>query len=56
MLIQYYILAYQTSFRYMIMQDQIIDAYKWYIIHTHSGFELKVINNIKEEIKKKRFG
>ena len=26
---------------------------KWYIIHTHSGFEAKVIANLKDEIKKK---
>ena len=26
---------------------------KWYIIHTHSGFEAKVINVLKEEIRKK---
>ena len=32
------------------MQEQNTDSYKWYIIHTHSGFELKVINNIKEEL------
>ena len=36
------------------MQQQNKELYKWYIIHTHSGFEAKVINNIKEEIKKKR--
>ena len=35
------------------MQQQNTEIYKWYIIHTHSGFEAKVINNIKEEIKKK---
>ena len=35
------------------MQEQTTELYKWYIIHTHSGFEAKVINNIKEEIKKK---
>ncbi len=35
------------------MQEQNKEHFKWYIIHTHSGFELKVINNIKEEIKKK---
>ncbi len=35
------------------MNEQNTDFYKWYIIHTHSGFELKVIKNIKEEIKKK---
>ncbi len=35
------------------MQQQNTEFYKWYIIHTHSGFEAKVINNIKEEIKKK---
>ena len=26
---------------------------KWYIIHTHSGFEAKVITRLKEEIEKK---
>ena len=26
--------------------------YKWYIIHTHSGFETKVVNTIKEEVNK----
>jgi transcription antitermination factor NusG len=26
---------------------------KWYIIHTHSGFETKVIMVLKEEIRKK---
>ena len=26
---------------------------KWYIIHTHSGFEAKVISNLKEEVNKK---
>ena len=26
---------------------------KWYIIHTHSGFETKVIESIKEEVKKR---
>ncbi len=36
------------------MQQQNTELYKWYIIHTHSGFEAKVINNIKEEIKKKK--
>ena len=35
------------------MQQQTTELYKWYIIHTHSGFEAKVINNINEEIKKK---
>ena len=35
------------------MQEQSTNLYKWYIIHTHSGFEIKVINKIKEEIKKK---
>ena len=35
------------------MQQQNTELFKWYIIHTHSGFEAKVINNIKEEIKKK---
>ena len=27
--------------------------FKWYIIHTHSGFESKVVALVKEEIKKK---
>ena len=27
--------------------------YKWFIIHTHSGFEAKVIESIKEEVRKK---
>ena len=36
------------------MEQENIESYKWYIIHTHSGFEAKVINNIKEEIKKKK--
>ena len=35
------------------MQQQNNESYKWYIIHTHSGFEAKVIKNIKEEINKK---
>ena len=35
-------------------EHQNTELYKWYIIHTHSGFEAKVINNIKEEIKKKK--
>ena len=35
------------------MEQQINELHKWYIIHTRSGFEAKVINNIKEEIKKK---
>ena len=35
-------------------EQQNTELYKWYIIHTHSGFEVKVINNIKEEIKKKK--
>ena len=35
------------------MEQQKTELHKWYIIHTHSGFEAKVINNIKEEIKKK---
>ena len=33
--------------------EQFKETHKWYIIHTHSGFEAKVIANIKEEIKKK---
>ena len=28
--------------------------YKWFIIHTHSGFESKVIDSIKEEVKKRK--
>ena len=35
------------------MQQQNSEIFKWYIIHTHSGFEAKVIKNIKEEIKKR---
>ncbi len=31
-----------------------IEKKKWYIIHTHSGFEAKVINNLKEEVNKKK--
>ena len=27
--------------------------YQWFIIHTHSGFEAKVIESIKEEVKKR---
>ncbi len=46
-------MVYQAYFRCIIMQQQNTQLYKWYIIHTHSGFEAKVINNIKEEIKKK---
>ncbi len=34
------------------MSEQEID-YKWYIIHTHSGFETKVIESIQEEVKKR---
>ena len=26
--------------------------YKWFIIHTHSGFEAKVIESIKEEVRR----
>ena len=37
------------------MQQQNSEAHKWYIIHTHSGFEAKVINSIKDEIKKKDY-
>ena len=37
-----------------MVEQQNIELYKWYIIHTHSGFEIKVINSIKEEIKKKK--
>ena len=29
---------------------------RWYIIHTHSGFEAKVISVLKEEIAKKNLG
>ena len=36
------------------MQQQNTELYKWYII-PHSGFEAKVINNIKEEIKKRDY-
>ena len=32
--------------------EQLKETHKWYIIHTHSGFEAKVIANLKEEIKK----
>ena len=28
--------------------------YRWFIIHTHSGFEAKVIDSIKEEVKKRQ--
>ena len=35
--------------------DQDIEKQKWYIIHTHSGFESKVITNLKEEIKKRNY-
>ena len=35
------------------MQKEVSELHKWYIIHTHAGFEAKAINNIKEEIKKK---
>ena len=35
------------------MQKHNSELHKWYIIHTHSGFEAKVINKIKEEIRKK---
>ncbi len=34
------------------MNDKLEES-RWYIIHTHSGFEQKVIINLKEEIKKK---
>ena len=33
------------------MEEESLD-YKWFIIHTHSGFEAKVIESIKEEVKK----
>ena len=32
------------------MEEVALD-YKWFIIHTHSGFEAKVIESIKEEVK-----
>ena len=28
--------------------------YRWYIIHTHSGFENKVVEKIKDEVNKKK--
>ena len=31
-----------------------VDNFKWYIIHTHSGFETKVIANLQEEVNKKK--
>ena len=34
--------------------EEIILDYKWFIIHTHSGFEAKVIESIKEEVKKRK--
>ena len=34
----------------MLLQKSL--DYKWFIIHTHSGFEAKVIDSIKEEVKK----
>ena len=46
-------MVYQVNFGVIILQQQNTVLHKWYIIHTHSGFETKVINNIKEEIKKK---
>ena len=33
--------------------DKTKENFKWYIIHTHSGFEAKVIAQLKDEIKKK---
>ena len=35
------------------MEERILE-YKWFIIHTHSGFEAKVIDSIKEEVKKRK--
>ena len=35
------------------MEEENLD-YRWFIIHTHSGFESKVIESIKEEVKKRR--
>ena len=34
------------------MEEANLD-YKWFIIHTHSGFETKVIESIREEVKKR---
>ena len=35
------------------MEEQNLD-YRWFIIHTHSGFEAKVIESIRDEVKKKQ--
>ena len=35
------------------MEEVTLD-YKWFIIHTHSGFEAKVIESIREEVKKRK--
>ena len=35
------------------MEEENLD-YRWFIIHTHSGFEAKVIESIRDEVKKKR--
>ena len=31
-----------------------IKDFRWYIIHTHSGFEHKVVEKIRDEVKKKQ--
>ncbi len=36
------------------VNNEVYKDYKWYIIHTHSGFEAKVVNTIKEEVNKKK--
>ena len=36
-----------------LKMEEVKKDYKWYIIHTHSGFEAKVVNTIKEEVNKK---
>ncbi len=35
------------------MEEENLD-YRWFIIHTHSGFESKVIDSIRDEVKKKQ--
>ena len=35
------------------MEEENLD-YRWFIIHTHSGFEAKVIESIRDEVKKKQ--
>lgn len=35
------------------MEEENLD-YRWFIIHTHSGFEAKVIDSIRDEVKKKQ--